>query len=101
MPERSFFWRGKQFPVCARCTGIHLGYLSLPLFALGIIHLNLYWTLLFIFPTYLDGFTQAFFNRESNNTLRLITGLFAGIGTMSLSSIAGKYIGQKILIIFN
>lgn len=25
MPERSFFIRGKQFPVCARCTGVFLG----------------------------------------------------------------------------
>ena len=23
-PERSFFWDGHQFPVCARCTGIYL-----------------------------------------------------------------------------
>ena len=25
MPERSFFIRGKQFPVCARCTGVMIG----------------------------------------------------------------------------
>lgn len=24
-PERSFFWDGVQFPVCARCTGLYLG----------------------------------------------------------------------------
>jgi uncharacterized membrane protein len=23
-PERSFFWGGHQFPVCARCTGLYL-----------------------------------------------------------------------------
>ena len=23
-PERSFFWDGHQFPVCARCTGLYL-----------------------------------------------------------------------------
>ena len=23
-PERSFFWDGQQFPVCARCTGLYL-----------------------------------------------------------------------------
>jgi uncharacterized membrane protein len=23
-PDRSFFWDGHQFPVCARCTGIYL-----------------------------------------------------------------------------
>ncbi|MEI3349189.1 MAG: DUF2085 domain-containing protein [Dysosmobacter sp.] len=24
-PDRSFFFHGKQFPVCARCTGVFLG----------------------------------------------------------------------------
>jgi uncharacterized membrane protein len=24
LPERSFFWDGHQFPVCARCTGLYL-----------------------------------------------------------------------------
>ena len=27
MPERSFFYKGYQFPVCARCTGLMAGYL--------------------------------------------------------------------------
>ena len=25
MPERSFFFKGYQFPVCARCTGVAIG----------------------------------------------------------------------------
>ena len=25
-PDRSFFFRGRQFPVCARCTGMLLGF---------------------------------------------------------------------------
>ncbi len=25
LPERSFFYKGKQFPVCARCTGVSIG----------------------------------------------------------------------------
>ena len=28
MPERSFFYKGYQFPVCARCTGVCLGQLT-------------------------------------------------------------------------
>ncbi|MCD8528403.1 MAG: DUF2085 domain-containing protein [Chitinophagales bacterium] len=101
MPERSFFWRGKQFPVCARCTGIHLGYLSFPLFLFSIFTLNIWVTLAIMIPTYLDGFTQAFFNRESTNFIRFTTGIIAGIGTMSLMSIVGKYIGEQILLILN
>lgn len=99
LPHRSFFWRGKQFPVCARCTGIHLGYLSFPLFLFDFISLNIWVTIVLILPTFLDGLTQAIFNRESNNILRVITGLMAGIGCMSLISIVGQFIGDQILLI--
>lgn len=98
-PERSFFWKGKQFPVCARCTGIHLGYLTFPLFLFNIFTLNIWWTLALMLPTYIDGLTQAFFKRESTNILRVSTGLMAGIGGMSLVAIIGKFIGDQILLI--
>lgn len=98
-PERSFFWKGKQFPVCARCTGIHIGYITFPLFMFNFFTLNIWWTLFLMIPTYVDGLTQAFFNRESNNFLRLTTGIMAGIGGMSLVAIIGKYIGDQILLI--
>jgi uncharacterized membrane protein len=99
MPERSFFWKGKQFPVCARCTGIHLGYLTFPLFMFNVFTLNIWWTVALILPTYIDGLTQAFFKRESTNILRVMTGLMAGIGGMSLVAIIGKFIGDQILLI--
>jgi len=54
-------------------------------------------TILLIVPTYLDGFIQAYYNKESTNVRRLITGLMAGIGTMSLVSITGIYIAELIL----
>lgn len=44
LPQRSFFWKGRQFPVCARCTGIHIGYLSLFLFLFNIIHIPFWWS---------------------------------------------------------
>ncbi|SHI78437.1 Uncharacterized membrane protein [Mesonia phycicola] len=100
-PERSFFWKGKQFPVCARCTGIHLGYLSFPLFLFGVVQIPLLFALLLIIPTYLDGFIQAYFNIESNNYRRFITGLVAGVASMALVSIIGIYLGNLILSIIN
>ncbi len=96
-PERSFFWRGKQFPVCARCTGFYLGYLTFPIFTFSIWNLNLLWSILLTLPAIIDGLTQAYFNRESNNWLRLFIGIFSGIGLMSLTSIIGKAIGYLIL----
>lgn len=98
-PERSFFWKGKQFPVCARCTGIHIGYITFPLFMFNVISLNLWWTILLIVPTYIDGITQAFYKRESNNFLRITTGFMAGVGCMSIVAIIGKFLGDKILLI--
>jgi len=97
-PERSFFWKGKQFPVCARCTGIHIGYLTFPLFMFQVFTLNIWCTVALILPTCIDGWTQAFFNRESNNFLRVTTGLIAGVGMMSLVTITGQFIGNIIFL---
>ncbi len=100
-PDRSFFYKGKQFPVCARCTGIHVGYLTFPFFLFGLFYLNIWWTLALIAPTNIDGLTQAFCNRESNNPLRFITGVMAGVGTMSIVSLIGKGIAKQILLLIN
>ncbi len=32
MPERSFFYKGHQFPVCARCTGVSIGQFAAVIF---------------------------------------------------------------------
>jgi uncharacterized membrane protein len=100
-PERSFFWKGKQFPVCARCTGFHLGYLTFPIFLFSLLTFNIWWTIALILPAYIDGRTQAFLKRKSNNLLRVTTGIMAGTGLMSLISIIGKFIGDQILIFLN
>jgi uncharacterized membrane protein len=79
--DRSLFFNGKQFPLCARCTAIYTAYLTLPFFAF--IHKNIYFLLLgilFQLPMFLDGFTQLLKWRESTNTLRMITGFMSGFG---------------------
>lgn len=100
-PERSFFWKKKQFPVCARCTGIHLGYFTFPVFLFDLYSINIWFTIAIILPTYIDGITQAYFKRESNNILRVSTGLMAGVGKMSLVAIIGQFIGKQILTLIN
>jgi len=62
-----------------------------------VVYLNFWITILLIVPTYLDGFIQAYYNKESTNMRRLITGLMAGVGTMSLVSITGIFIAKLIL----
>ncbi|MBU6997442.1 MAG: DUF2085 domain-containing protein [Theionarchaea archaeon] len=88
LPQRSFHIAGHQLPVCARCTGIYLGALIGSSVASGTSPPR--WVLMAaVFPLVLDGGTQLLF-RESNNILRLATGLAAGF-VASLYVYAGLY----------
>lgn len=84
IPERSFYLRGTQFPVCARCTGILLGYLIFPLVYLGIIRIPIILIILLNMPILIDGLSQNMGLRESNNKLRLMTGILSGFASCGL-----------------
>lgn len=75
-PERSFFYKEKQFPVCSRCTGIVIGATAGFVLA-SLTQPNLIFVLGFI-PLIIDGTTQYYGLRTSNNTLRFVTGLLCG-----------------------
>lgn len=90
IPERSFHYRGKQFPVCARCTGVSAGYLTLPIFLLNIVQPSLLLIILFIMLMLLDSVTQALGYRESNNILRFITGSLGGVAQVALIVLLAK-----------
>lgn len=81
-PGRSFYFNGKQFPICVRCTGVLLGWI------IGIIYCILLevprgWvTVLILIPLMVDGGTQALGKRESNNILRCVTGILFGMGAI-------------------
>lgn len=98
-PERSFFYKGKQFPVCARCTGFYAGYLALPIFTFSIWEPGLLWIGLLMVPAFADGLTQAYMGRESTNWLRFATGIIAGTGAIALAAVIGKWIGHMILLL--
>jgi uncharacterized membrane protein len=97
MPERSFFYKGKQFPVCARCTGIYIGYIAVIVFAALRTYFPLIWSFALIIPSIIDGLTQAYCNRESTNVLRLVSGIMCGVGLSSLTAILAKIISSYIL----
>lgn len=99
-PERSFFIRGHQFPVCARCTGL---YTSMFLYIIYAYLVPIHYTIthvivavILIIPCFIDGTTQLFEFRESNNTLRFVTGLLAGIGMMIILKIIKLLIMEVI-----
>ena len=95
LPERSFFWRGRQFPVCARCTGVVIGQVASVI-------------LIFLFrpPAYVpviccgilfaDWFIQYIGLRPSTNIRRCITGIFGGYGMATLSMLTVIFLYHKI-----
>ncbi len=98
-PERSFFIKGYQMPVCARCSGVFIGYLiAIPLY----LRLSISWIValagcgIMLF----DWGIQAMTRKESTNIRRLITGIFGGYGIMSiqikLAAIMLRSIGRRL-----
>ncbi|MDR1805482.1 MAG: DUF2085 domain-containing protein [Clostridium sp.] len=77
-PERSFFFRGKQFPLCARCTGIAVGYLVGILTLIFIGKLPLWVIPLVMLPMIVDGLLQNIWKIMSNNPRRFVTGVAFG-----------------------
>ena len=83
--ERSFFINENQMPYCARCTaiwlGITIGIGFMIFFKMEINEKFLISILIGLIPIGIDGIGQLFGLWESNNLVRLITGLLAGIIT--------------------
>lgn len=94
---RSFFYQGRQFPVCARCTGMLAGYLAYPLMLLNLVDAGLLSGLAMQIPALLDGYTQYMGWRESNNTQRVLTGALSGVGQASIVVFVGHSLAQLVL----
>lgn len=80
--DRSFYVKGYQLPVCARCTGVIIGYLiAVPIFfLLGFSKTASISGMLALFT---DWLLQASEILESTNRRRLATGIAGGFGAMS------------------
>lgn len=73
--ERCLHIKGVQMMLCSRCFAIYISYLFLPLFFLIPYHFNYFFiSILLLFPLIIDGYTQKFGWRLSNNKLRIFTG---------------------------
>lgn len=83
LPERSFFIKGYQFPVCARCTGVFistiLAFAIFPLYQPSFLTCIILCGIMFV-----DWFIQYLKLLESTNIRRLITGLIGGYGFTTL-----------------
>ena len=78
-PERSFFVKGYQMPVCARCEGEYIGALA-ALIAVWFMHPPYWLMTLLMVPMIIDGLLQALTSYSSTNWRRLITGALFGFG---------------------
>ena len=95
MPERSFFYRGHQFPVCARCTGVFFGqagavicsvFCKVP-FGLAVLCLS---------AMGIDWGIQEAGIRESTNGRRFITGVLGGFGLFSIYAFVIRFLYGKL-----
>lgn len=82
--ERGIHFGNFVFILCYRCTFIILGgiisFFTMYLKKIRIHYFYMIFSLLFIIPCFLDGFTQLLTPYESTNFIRALTGLFAGFG---------------------
>ncbi len=83
--ERSFYINGNQMPFCARDTGLFLGLLLgfAPLLFVRY-RINPFLALIGLVPMGIDGGLQLVTSYESNNLLRLATGLIGGVACAML-----------------
>ena len=81
IPERSFFIKGYQIPLCARCTGIAIGQI-LAFFINPFIQFS-WWIILFMIPLMVDGTVQYYTSYRSNNFKRIVTGIMYGFSFVS------------------
>ena len=97
--DRSFSFRGYQFPVCARCTGVLIGYfVAIPSYiAWGV---NLQICIIFAAIMLLDWVLQYGKLLESTNSRRLVTGVCGGYSIMSVQIFLLHHIANIIFSIF-
>jgi uncharacterized membrane protein len=84
LPERSFFFKGKQFPVCARCTGVFLGRLG-AFAAFWWVKVSPWLPIAFLAIMFADWGAQHLKIKESSNIRRLVTGALGGFGLVYLA----------------
>lgn len=98
MPERSFFYKNYQFPVCARCTGVLISsVVSLIIFGKKKIPKKI--CVIMSGVMLIDWLIQYLGIKESNNKRRLITGFIGGFGYSTLHLYIYKYIYDCICIL--
>lgn len=89
--DRSFFYKGYQFPMCARCTGVMVGYLfAIPAYFIYTLNISTYIVLSAVM--FVDWYIQYLKIRTSTNVRRFISGTLGGFSLMSLELVLLEFI---------
>ena len=83
LDSRSFHYKGRRFPLCARCTGELVG-MVLCLVSFPFVRADVVWSLVLLLPLVADGGLQALTSYESGNGRRFLTGLLFGYALVNL-----------------
>ncbi len=97
LPERSFFYKGKQFPVCARCTGVSIGQLLSVMFNIRFASVSPTLSALSLSCMGADWLIQEIGIKESTNRRRLLTGMLGGFGLFNLYFIFFRKLSSYII----
>lgn len=101
IPERSFFYKKYQFPICARCTGVIFGELITIILLLVGIKINLLISVILLLIMGFDWFIQFIKLLASNNGRRLLTGISGGIGLTYIYYYIIIYVIELIINLIN
>ncbi len=103
LDSRSFHYKGRKFPLCARCTGELLGIIT-GLVSCPFAHPPLAVLLALMVPMVLDGGVQMATAYESGNFRRLVTGALFGFALAELFILStaavfryGMDLGQRLV----
>ena len=96
MPERSFFFRQYQFPVCARCCGAFLGEILALILFLKKIRIRNAISFRAAATMFADWYIQYIGELESTNKRRFVSGILGGLGCWTINlNIAAAFINRK------
>ena len=94
MESRSFHYKGKKFPICARCFGELMG-IVFGILTFAFFSVSGWVALILMLPMLFDGFLQSLTKYESNNIKRCITGFLFGYGIITLFIISSLWVMSK------
>ncbi len=99
LPERSFFARGYQFPLCARCTGVVLS-APVAVVAFFFAPISFATACLLSFVMLFDWLLQRFNIKHSTNKRRLVTGLIGGYGWTTIHMYLYAFLFRSVASFF-